>query len=457
MRRIVLILILILFVNTLPVHGDVDIPVDAGGGSSSGGGHRQIDFDRIFQALQEGKAQKPQKFEEMKKLLYIEPFTTKEYDKTLALSVDFKGNETLNRNQKFEVNAYLENPNPIEIRRALYLELNSLEPGEKTFRQVNTVPQIIQVNEYTETKDGRNYTYRTFPELTSFSNLKTVGPVILRLKATDGQYTWTSGNLTLNVINNPPMLSNLSIEATKPTRYNDPIDYVANLTDRDGDAVNVTLHVLDEQGKERGRESQIVLPGNGVSFLANQYGFFSKEDSGKNFTYYYTFGDGINVSNTTIQDGPRLRKSTSIWVDSPWVTPEDENQYWWQSYNFSINMKNQDPEETKVLVTLFTDTKAHPWKIAASQEVMLSQEAKSVYFNVKPFDVLDANQSFRFKFTYSEYDQHQKDFTEVDRDKPINAKLVKYETVSVPGVGNVLAILLVALVLSIFVERRFYR
>jgi len=42
-------------------------------------------------------------------------------------------------------------------------------------------------------------------------------------------------------------------------------------------------------------------------------------------------------------------------------------------------------------------------------------------------------------------------------DKPINAKLVKYEAISIIGVGNVLILIALALVLSIFFERRFYR
>ncbi len=40
-------------------------------------------------------------------------------------------------------------------------------------------------------------------------------------------------------------------------------------------------------------ETQITLPGI-VSFKAGEYGFFSETDAGKNFTYYYSFDDGIN-------------------------------------------------------------------------------------------------------------------------------------------------------------------
>ncbi len=456
--RFAILMMLLLLLNQLVACQTLDIPPPTPSqGGGGGGGSRQTDLDRILKALQEGKEQKPQKFEQLKKLLYIEPFTTKEYSNKLGLGLDFKGNTTLNRTQGFVIRAYVVNSNPIEIRRAIYLRLEALLPGENAFMQVNSIPQIIQVNEYQESKDGSNFTFRAFPELTSFKDLKKVGTVVLRLKATDGQYTWTSKNLTLNVTNSPPVLSNQSIEAPNPTRYNDPITYVANVTDENGDAVNVTLHILDDTGSERTNATQMVASGQRVNFIASQYGFFNKDDAGKNFTYYYSFGDGINVSVTDIQNGPQLKKNTAIWVGRPKVTPEDQNQYWWQEYNFSLEMKNQQPEDAQVQVSLYLDTKAHPWRAIASQNVMLSENPRTVFFLVKPFDVLDANQSFRYKFEYSEYDQNQKDHIEQDAQAPLSAKLVRYDTISALGLGNVAAIMLLAFLLGLLLERRFYR
>jgi hypothetical protein len=253
------------------------------------------------------------------------------------------------------------------------------------------------------------------------------------------------------------VLSNLSIEAPGPTRYNDPINYVANAFDADQDVVNVSLHILDVTGRERRNATQIVNSGERISFIASQYGFFDKEDAGKNFSYYYSFGDGINVSTTDIEDGPSLKKSTTLWVGRPAVIPEERNQYWWQYYNFSLVMKNQEPEETKVQVTLYTDTKSHPWKAVSTQEVILSGEQSTVFFNVRPFDVLDVNQTFRYKLVYSEYDQNLKDSVEQSGQGPLNAKLVRYDTISAVGLGNVAIILLFAFLLSILVERRFFR
>jgi thiol:disulfide interchange protein len=89
--------------------------------------------------------------------------------------------------------------------------------------------------------------------------------------------------------------------------------------------------------------------------------------------------------------------------------------------------------------------------------VVLSGNPKAVYFLVKPFDVLDANQSFRYKFEYSEYDQNQRDHIEQDAQAPLSAKLVRYDTISALSLGNVAAILLLAFVLGLLLERRFYR
>ncbi len=423
--------------------------------SSGGGGHRQIDFDKILKALQEGKQKKPDKFEEMKKLLYIEPFSTVPYSTEMSMGLSVSGNKTITRNDKFNVVATVVNPNPIEIRRALYLHLEALEPGDTSFKVVNPVAQIIQINEYEEDIAGKNVTSRAFPDLTSFSYLKEVGPAVLRLQVSDGQYDWHSKNLTLNVTNQPPRLENISLMPETSPRYNDAILYLANATDPDGDEVNVTLHVIDDHSLERGNITQVIVGEGQASFLGNE--FFSKSDAGKNFTYYYTFGDGIVSNETSMQSGPNIRKSVSIYVEKPWITPEDENQYWWQNYNFTLSMKNRDQGEAKVQVSLFTDTAAHPWKAAASKEVTLTEEPQVVYFNIQPFDVMDANQTFRFRFDYSEYDQLEQNNIIKDWDKALNAKLVRYDTISMLGIGNILAILLIAFLFGILLERGFYR
>ena len=448
-----ILVLLFLLLSVAVVVAPTPTPGPSGGG---GGGGSSTSIDKIFKALQDAKTQKNPKFDELKDLLYIEPFNTKKYDTHILLGLGVTGNKTLTRKDEFVLSATVVNPNPIEIRRVLYLDLDVLEPGEVTFRTVNSVPAIVMNNDY-NVINGMNKSFTSFPELTSFEKLKAVGLVTLRLHATDGKNIWTSTNLTINVINRPPSLENLTLNAPSSPRFNDPITYLANVTDLDGDLINVTLHVLNEKGIELRNETQMALPGTTVSFVANQYGFFDKADSGRNFTYYYTFGDGIVVNNTTILMGPHLKKSTSVWVGTPVVVPEDENLYWWGKYNFSLDMKNLESGEADVTVNLFTNTEAHPWKASESRVVKLTQQPQVVYFNVKPFDILDANKTFDFRFKYSETDQHQQDHIDKTWSKAISAKLMKYEFISGLGLGNVLAVLLTALLISILVERRFYK
>ena len=425
--------------------------------SGGGGGSRQTSIENLLKTLQDAKNKKNPKFDELAKLLYVPPFITKGYDKNLSLGLAVNGNGTLTRNEKFVISATVENPNPIEVRRVLYLDLYMVGPGDGSFRKMNSVPIMITNNEYDIVR-GRNLSTRTFPELTTFNNLKTTGHVVLKLNVGDGQYIWSSENLTLNIINRPPILENLTLQAPEKPKFNDPIIYTANVTDLDEDLVNVTLHILDDQNRERKNETRFILPGDIAKFVASENGFFDKADSGKNFTYYYSFSDGIVVNNTTVQMGPSLRKSASIWVGKAVVSPEDKNQYWWQRYNFSVEMKNQDPEAIAVRISLLTNTKSHPWKtITEAKTVTLTQEPQVIYFNVQPFDVMDANQAFSFGFKYSETDQHNLDHIEVVWKEPINAKLLRYEFVSGLGLGNILALLLISLLVSIIVERRFYR
>jgi hypothetical protein len=444
-------------VSETPTKEAAQAPTPAKGG---GGGSKSVDFEKLIKTLQDAKKSKPAKFEELQKLLYIKPFTTEEYDANLPMALSVEGNiSNLSRNDNIKIFAYVENPNPIEIRRALYLYLEALEPGEKSFREVNLVPQIIQVNEYEPTEDNRNYTTRVFPDLTSFNYLKKPGLVLLRLKASDGVYELYSDNKTITITNNLPMLSGFKIVAPDQPRYNDPIEYISNATDVDGDMVNVTLHILDDRGKEeRTNVTQVVKPGDKVVFIANQYGFFNKDDAGKNFTYYYSYGDGIAVNRTNTMFGPNLRKNIALWVEErPLVVPEEESQYWWQDYNFSVNMKNQDPGVARVSVSLFTDTEAHPWKIVDTKDVEVGQELRPVYFNIKPFDVLDAGKNFSFKFKYSELDQREKDSVNMRWIKPINEKLLKYDIASFPIVINLFGIMFAAVLCGILIERRFYR
>ncbi len=397
----------------------LDVPPPTPSTSSGGGGGRKtIDFDKILKALQEGKKKKPGKFEEMKKLLYIEPFSTIPYSTEMSMGLSVSGNKTITRNDKFDVVATIVNPNPIEIRRVLYIYLEALEPGDGSFKRVNPVAHIIQINDYDEDSDGKNVTARAFPDLTSFSHLKDVGAAVLRLQVSDGQYNWCSKNLTLNVTNQPPRLENITIVSQPNPRYNDPIEYKADIVDPDGDMLNVTLHILDQQGMiEIKNETQEINGGGVVSFKANEYGLFSEADASKNFTYYYSFDDGINFSRIETQVGPSIRRGPKLFVDKTDLIAESENYYWWQWYTFNVRAKNLNPEEFDVTFTLYTDTKNNPGKVIESKTVRIGPESQVISFNkTKPFVVTDANESFSYKIKFSEYDQNGREA--LDHDNP---------------------------------------
>ena len=465
MRGFVAILLILIYLSVIIAQGDVDIPVTSGGArvSDSGGGSRSPDIDNFIRQVESWKTNYPDRFDYLKKLLYKEPFNTETY-KIPAVLIYYLGNTTVNRTDELKINAYVINNNPIEIRRTLYLTFEEQDPGSESFKQVNPSPQIIQTNEY---REKLNDTTWTLPDLTSFQGLKSVGQVRLRIKVTDGHYDWYSsntttsvphfyGDLVLNVKNNPPTLKNISLTGPNPARYNDPLEYVARANGTKGDIVNVTLHVLDEKGNERTNVSQEVKVGDQVNFKASQYGFFGESDAGKNFTYYYTYGDGINITNTSIFDGPHLRTSPKLWVENPKMVPEDENYYWWQKYNFGVDIANQDPGEYNVTVTLYVDTASHPWLEEETKTVKISKTPQTVFFDAHPFDVTDTNQSFTYKYKFSEIDQHGNDFIEASGAK-INSKVVPYAIYNPIMVFNLAMMLILIVSGSLLIERKLKR
>ena len=220
--------------------------------------------------------------------------------------------------------------------------------------------------------------------------------------------------------------------------------------------MNVTLHVLDEKGKERKNVSQEVKAGDRIVFKASQNGFFGEGDAGKNFTYYYTYGDGINITNTSIFDGPHLRTSPKLWVENPRMVPEDENYYWWQKYNFGVDIANQNPEEYNVTVTLYVDTPSHPWLKVETKTVKVSKAPQTVSFETSPFDVSDTNQSFSYKFKFSEYDQHGNDLIEASGAR-INPKVVPYAIYNWVMLFNLASMLILIVIGSLLIERKLKR
>jgi len=441
--------------------GDSGPSVSPGGGG--GGGSRQIDIDRLLKTIQDGKKSKPAKFEELRTLLWKDPITSEEYEWPTVLMYYKGNNTTVSRNQPLEIITVATNNNPLEMRRMLDLYLEVKVPGSDKYERINSWPEKIQTNEYSE---ETNTTLRIWGMLPSFSNLKKIGEVKVRANVSDGVNKWSTvsysgmkppyyGELVFNVTNSLPVMSDFDVIPGGLVRYNDPIEYKANIADADGDLLNVTLHILDENGVELKNETLNVKPGP-VSFKANEYGFFKEADAGKNFTYYYSYDDGIDFISKDPADplnGPNIRKGPKLSVDKLGFSSTSENYYWWEKYGFNLRAKNLNPEEYEVAFTLSTRTGNNEWNTVETKTVRIGPDPVEVDFNdTKPFQVTDAGQTFYYRVKYSEYDQSGKDAME-RTGTLINAKIVPYSIYSLVMFQNLIPMLFLILLGSLFVER----
>jgi len=473
-RKLICILVIFAFLLSVQnVIGPVTQSAGSSGGSgSSGGGSKQTTIDDLIKVVTKAKDDKNnnKKYLQLRDLLYKEP-TSKGDNIQPVVYMYFNGTRAnITRTQPIKIMSYIKDTNPQDsMRRVIWLYLQEKKPGE-SYEQISKYPQIIGQSDYKWHNDEGNYNFTTvdWPEIVDFKDMKKVGEVRFMVNVSDGRNGWNTteeeinqkpffSELVLNIINTPPTLENVSlITQNSQPRFKEPIKYIARVVDNESDPVTVTLHIQDLNHTEKINATQSVKAGEDIEFLAGNYGFFSKEDSDKNFTYYYTISDGINTTNTSYFYGPNLRKSVTLNVDDPKLSGE-KNQYWWQDYNFSIAMSNQEAGTAKVRVSLETYTPAHQWKPKASNDWDISSEGTTVWYNVRPFLVEDANQSFRYRFVYDEVDQHSMNSRDGIGEGKINAKLVQYDLFSIPALFNWLALLCIAMVGAILIERRFYR
>ncbi len=487
MRGFVAILLILIYLSVIVAQGDVDIPVTGGArvSSSSGGGSRSPDIDNFIRQVESWKTNYPERFDYLKTLLFKQNFTTTKYVPPGVWLYYPSKNKTISRYDPIEIGALVVNTNPIEIRRALYLTLGIQEPGESSFKPAKVATQIIQVNEY---DDKEKTSLRIFPDLSSFDYLRRIGAVKLRVGVTDGQYSYDSSiqasdpengyynELLLNVYNNPPEINNTTMSVSPNiAKWDDYIQYTASLEDqskgqdkatiagKEEHPVQVTLHIYNESD-ELFNITKPFLPTDMISFSTRDANIFKEKDAGKNFTYSYSATDGIKGGNNTtwtkLGYGPNIRPNPKIKVTDLNASCEDNNYYWWQGYNFGLKAKSQGTEPVSLKVDLYTDTPAHQGRQVASQIVNVpTNDSIDVLFkDMHPFDVADANQTFSYYFRYSAPDQDGRSQSNTKiGPMVINAKLIRYDTISGLGLGNVLIILIFALLVGTLVERRFYR
>ncbi|MEA2046630.1 MAG: hypothetical protein U9N48_08970 [Euryarchaeota archaeon] len=475
-----LIVILIIFICLLGYVEGKEGPGGPGGstgssdtGSSSSKRIVKLDLESMIKNAESWKKNDPEEFEYLKTLLSKPFVTTDEYKWPSALIYYPSSGTTVNRNDELDIRSYVWNSNPIEIRRVLYLTLEMREEGSEEFSPITDV-QKIQTNEYDK---KYNLTERKWPEIEYVRDLGATGNATLQIRVQDGQNDYNSTymsrdlpdedlfrEISLTIINNPPQITDMSANKG-PVHWKDPLEYAVLVEDADGDLVAVTLHILDEDGNEFSEpinRTQRVIPGaNGtrVTFTNAEYNFFDKGDAGKNFTYSYSYGDGMDRRETKIMQGPHFRPNPEIRVEKPGMEPVGgANYYWWQGYDFSLQVQN--PKMDNLTVSLYTDTPGHPDTRYPGDGVVIgrSDEFVKVKFqDVHPFDVLDCGEQFSYRFKYSAPDQDGKYFTENIPGERISPKIVRYSIYSSVMVTNILLVLIIALLGGIVMERWFYR
>jgi hypothetical protein len=484
MKRNVAILLLVIYLSSAVAQGDVKVPVTSGKTSaSSSGSSRAPDIENFIRQVESWKNNYNDRFEYLQKLLYKPAWTNTSYiPPDVWLYYPLSDNNTINRTDEIKVEAIIQNTNPIEIRRALFLSLEIMEPGESSFKPAEAGVQIIQVNEYDENEKTSR---RVFPEISSFKFLKRVGEVKLRVSWTDGEYKLYSSRensfpdfgyypeLAFNIKNIPPKINNSTLKVDPMlAKWDDYIQYTASfgdtgkaldigaIADKEKNPEQVTLHIYN-RSNEIFNITKPFLQADAISFSTKDANIFKEKDAGKNFTYRYSCTDNImggnNTTWTELADGPHIRPNPKIKVTDLNASCEDQNYYWWQNYNFGLKIKSRSAEPINVIVDLYLDSSNHPGKRVSSQSVVVpgNDSIDVIFKDVKPFDVADVNQTFRYYFGYSAPDQDGKrQSNSLSSPRAINSKLVRYEIYSWEIILNILLIVGVSMASGILLERR---
>ncbi|MDD3564045.1 MAG: hypothetical protein PHN90_00045 [Methanothrix sp.] len=446
-----------------PPNGDGDA-----GSRDSSGGKSKLSLNQFVRYLESWQRDNSDKYRYMTQLLRQ---GNPESYKVPYIWLYYNGNLTVSRNEIPKIYFVVENPNSLDLRRTLFVDLQAKLPGEREYHNVNQIPQVVQPFDYVVSGERNITSLKKWPEINSFTQIGGVGEVKLRAYMHDGTRDYYSsgrsntthphyGEMTINITNAPPQLFNATLVGPQSPRYNDPLEYVAEVFDPDDDLMAVRLHITDPAGREVRNETQEAKSGR-VSFKAAQYGFFGEADAGKNFTYYYSLDDGIDITSFPPRDnpnatfeGPNIRSTPKLWVENLHVEPVDKNYYYWDEYNFSVVMRNQEPYSIEIPVTLKIKTKDKNWKGVETRTVTVTPDSKRIYFSTDDaFDVLDRGSDFSFRFEYQEYDQNNERSAEMQWYEPLNQRLMKYDLVSIPIGINLLFVLILPLLGGIFLEK----
>ena len=467
MKRILIILLIVIFLAPMLVQGDGIKPppktkTESETTSTSGGGsedrrvvHRStnIDLEELLDAVRVWSQDKTKadEYEELRKLLYI-PISYQEEYRRPTVKMNYTGEANISRSEEIEISADVWNNNPEEIRSNLYLWLEAKMPGQDEFELVELQPKIILKNEYSETY---SYNNRTWKNLTPFRDLSQVGAVKLRIKVDDQHKTYSTDELDLMLVNNLPMLTNMTV-APEPAKWHENVKYIASVADQDRDTLSVTLHIRDEMEVERRNVTKEVIPPSDLTFNSIDYGIFTEEDAGKNFTYYYSFDDGINSSSTMVQTGPKFQRPPKLNVDRLEFYA-DESYYWWQPYTFEVRANNLNPGEIDVTFTLSVKTGNNDWKFVESKTEKIGPEPKMIFFNnTRPFIVKDADDPFYYRIKLNEITQLETDTIEA-RGETINSKIYPYTIYDPIMLSNLGLIYIFILALGLVMERTLKR
>jgi len=484
-----LICILVIFAFLLSVQNVVGPATIPSGSTGSSGGHggSKVDIDRMLKAVQDGKTQKKQVYDELRLLLYIPTLKPKDYIPPSVWVYDDNKYKNVSRDDRINISALVKNDNALEARRTVILTLEVKEPGEKEFKSFNAEPQKIFMKEYSK---QYNTSIRAFPELTSFRYLKNVGNVTIRIKAEDGLDTYYSNKsnyqpyedkgyylrpeLVFDVHNVPPQINNSSmVVSPNPSAFDSLIEFKGSFNDSqnlsslggDIDSVDVTLHLLQDD-KEVNNVTKKVLPSDGFIFSTKDKNFFNKTDSGKNFSYYYTLNDGIlggkNSTATEVKkEGISIKPNPEIVVEGFSSRPEETNEsYWWQGYSFGLRAKSQNIGGSKVNFDLYAGTSSKDLHHISRKEAELSSiNYTDISFeDMRPFDVADRSKVYQYYFVYDQPDVKGDKRSPLMNGVRIDDKLLQYRIYSWEMLlGNLFPILFLTLLGGFIVERKFIR